>query len=180
MLLGSRRLTPRYFCERPFQRQGPRSRLMSKSPSEAPIAWGGSTRTILSMQVRSGLLRHRGVARLENRHRVRHSSADAPSVSSAHDRMPADDRTRAELHGRHDTDHATLAVQDGDGRYRLVVTGQSDLVHDLSPTHRQPPSWYLLRPFEGFGVRPSAVARTFRKNTQAIRSDVDARCRTHG
>jgi hypothetical protein len=42
---------------------------MSKSSSEAPIAWGGSTRTILSMQVRLGLLSHRGVARLENRHR---------------------------------------------------------------------------------------------------------------
>jgi hypothetical protein len=67
---------------------------MSKSPSEAPIAWVGSTRTILSMQVRSGLLRHQGVAGLENRHRGRHGSADAPSVSSAHDRMPPPWRRR--------------------------------------------------------------------------------------
>jgi len=42
---------------------------------------------------------------------------------------------------------------------------------------KEPP---LLRPFEGFGVRPSEVARTFRENTQAIRRDGDARCSTHG
>jgi len=62
-------------------------------------------------------------------------------------------RTAAKLIARHDPHHPALAVKDGDGRYCLLMTRKSDLVHDRSSTHRQPPlSNAYVRPFETQGA----------------------------
>ena len=102
--------------------------------------------------------RLRGGFRTHGR-RARPTPIAAPAVPH---RVPADYRAAAEFIARNDPHHPALAVKNRNGRDCLLVTRKSDLVHDRSPTHRQPPlSSAYVRPFEAQAALTDCDGRTF-------------------
>src|SRR6266849_10083168 len=110
--------------------------------SGAPMRRILSTETPSSGQHRLGAGMSRAERRLRGRLRS-HGRLPRPASIAApadHNRLPAANRAAAEFIGRNDPHHPALAVKNGDGRDCLLMTRQSDLVHDRSSIHRQPPS----------------------------------------